>query len=299
MLNMASTETRFFRYLPVNQRDRDWGLFVGEAGHTHIGPNTRYPPPGHPPDFDFSVERGRILRDYQVVYITRGFGRFESKSAGAARISAGDVFMLFPGEWHRYWPDEDTGWDEYWVGFDGGYAHRLVERGFFSPGSPLFQVGHDEMLLGLFKEIVDSIKAGPRGYHQTIAAITIQILARLSSAAFGGDACDTRTQEVIQQAKCIMTESVSDIVDVEDLAKRLGVSYSWFRRAFKNCTGFSPHQYLMELRIKNAKFLLDATNNTIKEISGRLGFQSPFYFSRIFKRKTGYSPKAWRSHTRF
>jgi AraC-like ligand binding domain len=46
-------------------------------------------------------------------------------------VDAGQVIFLFPGVWHRYRPDEKTGWDEHWVGFDGDVARRWVRNNFF------------------------------------------------------------------------------------------------------------------------------------------------------------------------
>lgn len=97
-------------------------------------------PPGSPsplrvhPELDqFTWPQRRRLPEYQIVYITRGEGEFESEAAGKRKITAGNVFLTFPGDWHRYRPAPSTGWDEFWVGFDGEDADRLVRHGFISP----------------------------------------------------------------------------------------------------------------------------------------------------------------------
>jgi transcriptional regulator GlxA family with amidase domain len=59
---------------------------------------------------------------------------------------------------------------------------------------------------------------------------------------------------------------------------------------FKKYTGISPGQYHLQLRLIRAKELLISTDQSIKEISYDLGFQSIYYFSRIFKNKLGVSP---------
>lgn len=116
---MKSSATSFHRYFPVSRRDKNWGLYATTAGEASIGSNTMYPPSGHPKGFAFDWQHGRILDGFALVYISSGRGRFESKPDFSARIEPGHAFLLFPGVWHRYAPDAETGWHEHWIGFDG------------------------------------------------------------------------------------------------------------------------------------------------------------------------------------
>lgn len=294
---MGYIENRFFRYLLASPKDQDWGLYVTDAGRTDIPPYTTYPPPGHPPEYSFSIERGRILHTYQIVYITNGAGFFESHQTGLLPIEPGNAFLLFPNQWHRYWPKRETGWNEHWVGFNGDYANRIVQKGFFSPEKPVFNPGCDEYLIGLFEKIVDIIKNETLGFQQTIAAFTMEILSKINAASYTDNGESTYIQQVIRKAKSIVAERMSETIDMPELANELGVSYSWFRGAFKDYTGYPPHQYLLELRMEKAKFLLSGTHESIKQISDDLGFESPYYFSRLFKKKTGVNPSQWRENS--
>ena len=87
-------------YLLSNDQDINWGLTVSTVGYQHIAPGEAYPPKGHPQAYSFQAGRGRVLDEYQFVYISRGRGVFESKSLGQATVGEGDMFLLFPGEWH-------------------------------------------------------------------------------------------------------------------------------------------------------------------------------------------------------
>jgi AraC-like DNA-binding protein len=84
-------------------------------------------------------------------------------------------------------------------------------------------------------------------------------------------------------------------MNMEKLALDLNIDYSIFRKIFKEYTGISPGQYHLSLRIRQAKELLINTNLSIKEISYRLGFESIFYFSRVFKSKTGINPTEYKN----
>jgi quercetin dioxygenase-like cupin family protein len=60
-----------------------------------------------------------VFSEYQLLAITRGCGVLETASCPHMEIRAGDIFILFPNQWHRFRPDTATGWDENFVGFDG------------------------------------------------------------------------------------------------------------------------------------------------------------------------------------
>ena len=72
------------------------------------------------------------------------------------------------------------------------------------------------------------------------------------------------------------------------------LSEGWFIQNFKQYTNSTPAQYLLSLRIHNAKVLLESTNYNVTEISNIIGYENPLYFSRIFKKQTGFSPSEYR-----
>ena len=71
----------------------------------------------------------------------------------------------------------------------------------------------------------------------------------------------------IEQAKIIMNENVFKDIDPEELAMKLNISYSWFRKVFKDYTGYAPAKYFQELKLRKAKQLLVGTSHSVKEIS--------------------------------
>ncbi|MFZ2639667.1 MAG: AraC family transcriptional regulator [Verrucomicrobiia bacterium] len=296
--HMENTVQTFFRYFPVSGRDKKWGLYVTTAGQSRIPSHASYPPGGHPKDYNFDWRHGRVLADYQVVYISSGRGWFESRDIGRRRIESGDAFLLFPGVWHRYAPDRKTGWNEHWTGFDGETARRLVRNGFFSPRNPVLRVVHEDAVLGVFNGIVDAIKTHPPALQQVLAGLTAHLLALLYSTAQASLAGDTRAVAAIDEAVRLMHGDPKARFDLPELARRLHVSYTWFRRTFAQQTGMGPHQYLLQLRIARARSLLAGSNWPVKEIAAQSGFESEYYFCRVFKKKTGLTPGAWRDQSR-
>jgi AraC-like DNA-binding protein len=99
---------------------------------------------------------------------------------------------------------------------------------------------------------------------------------------------------MINRARLRIRESLELPLTIQQVAEDMGVSYSNFRKLFKEHTGISPAVYQQDLRLQRAKELLSTTNMSIKEIAYRLNFESPDYFSAKFKAKTGRRPSELR-----
>jgi AraC-like DNA-binding protein len=292
-VDMPNLTKDYFRYLPISKREKQWGLFVTGAGCSSYSRGESYPRPGHLKKYAFNWSRGRRLPVHAIVYITRGKGEFESELSGTHQISAGSAMLLFSNVWHRYRPLRDLGWDEYWVCFDGDFIHRLIANGFLKPENPVIQTGIDESILQAYLSLLERIRLEPVGFEQLIAADTMEILAAVLGAVRGRQS-GGRTNELVRQAKSILEEDPNGTLAIDKLVKQLEVSVTHFYRLFKEHTGLTPYQYHLQLRINRAKEMLHGSKMTVKEISRGLNFESEFHFSKIFKKKTDFSPTAWR-----
>ncbi|MGB0370069.1 MAG: helix-turn-helix domain-containing protein [Opitutales bacterium] len=279
----------FFRYLPLAQYDKITGFFVTNFGWTEIEPGMPYPPWQHPTEFSFTSDSGRRIDEYQLVYITRGSGTFWSAKTGTLPVRAGTVFLLYPGVGHRYSPDTTTGWNEQWFGFNGEVAERIMAH-YFEEEPPVLELGIKPELLSLFDEIRALMEEQSAGYRRIMALNAHEILVRLQIATQTDQASDVE----IEAACRYIEEHYNEAIDFDAYAKSNGRSYSNFRRRFKDYTGSGLNQYQLSIKLQNAKRLLDNSNLNIKAISQECGFESPYYFSRFFKSKTGYSPKQYR-----
>jgi len=288
--------TAFARYLPIEPAARGWGFHVIDGGFTEVPPGVSYEEQArgrHPESYLYEWEKGQTLSEYQLTYVTRGRGVFESRLAGRMHIHAGDVFLVFPGEWQRYRPYKATGWDEIWIGFHGEHACRLMDR-FFSPEKPVLHVGYNERLLECLREICDLMDTPTIGHRPIMAAKAIEVLARVHALAAGSGEGTRRLVQSMERARLHLLQYSDESVDLEKLARRLGMSYSSFRRTFRAQTGSSPRQYQLEIRINRAKALLLNTDRSVAGIAERVGFSSVQYFSRLFRKRTGCAPLQYR-----
>lgn len=293
---MSEDSGSFHRYLLADSKDRDWGIYATSAGYVTVAAGAPYPPPGHPKSHAFNWAEGRRLDELQIHFITRGGGIFETapEHGGPRRIAAGSAFLLFPGVWHRYAPTPQTGWFEYWIGVKGSYLEQLLARGLFTPAEPLFAPSDSSALLRLFTEAVACLRHHPAGTARVLGAVAGSILAELQTSTLAPPTAENRTEHLVHEAKLMLGQHLEQDVDLAVLARKLHVGYHWLRRAFKQETGQSLHQYRLQLRLSRAKVLLKGTDASVEHIAEQTGFTDPYYFSQIFKRKTGLAPTSWR-----
>ncbi len=275
------------RYLP-GQETNLWSTKVNSIGFESIPEHATYPQTGHPPGYSFSFERGRVLQEYQLLYITKGKGKFSSLHLSNIEITEGTVFLLRPGEWHTYRPDESTGWECYWVGFSGAVTESLQNE------STIIQIGYDEEMVALYRKILDVSNSERPGYQQLLSGILIHLLAYLFYREKDGNWRDKEVLNKMEKARLIIREKINTTISPEEIAASLNMSYTWFRRIFKQYTGLAPAQYITQLKIQKAKELLSVTTMSVKEIALELGYESIDYFSTFFRNQTEQTPSQFR-----
>lgn len=285
---MQNAPQTFTRYLPVSSQSIRWGWHLIDAGRQHVAPNAPYPSIGHPLSYQFSDEGERILEEYQVVYIASGHGTFSSTSAKEKQVKAGDTLLLFPGEAHRYRPAPETGWNEYWMGFAGTDAKRVMEA-FFSPEEPIQRSQHNGELTRLFDQLLHWL-ANPAASTPQLLASHIPMILAFLKAGVNESSSDT---ELVQQAKMHMLSDLSKRTDLQSLARELGTSYSHLRATFKKHTGYAPREFENMIKLKRAHDLLLSGQYNVSDTAEALGFNSIHYFSRAFRKTYGQSPQAW------
>lgn len=287
----------YYKYLPVSRDDENWGLCVLNSGCTHVEAAGCYPSKTHPSHHNFNWTNGRILYEYQIIYITKGQGIFESDSCKMKAIKAGTLIFLFPGERHRYKPDEQTGWDEYWIGLKGEILDKLVKKGFFKPDMPCMYIGFNENVFSLFNSIIETTKQETPGYQPAISGAALHLMGNCYSLIKQGGFESEENQIIVNQARLLFRANIAETFSPQDAADQLNIGYSRFRKIFKNYTGLSPGQYYIQLKIDRAKELLNEHSLSVKEIAFKLNFESYFYFAKLFKEKAGLSPTDYRKRS--
>jgi AraC-like DNA-binding protein len=279
----------FFKYLTPGQEDIRWGLYLFCAGKAHIPPNTVYPPTEHPSGYYFTWDHGRVLNEYQINYITEGEGIYENDS-GRYKIRPGSLLITKPGDWHRYRPKKKSGWVEHYVGFRGNIASQIFKQPWFASGKAVIDIGNREEFIDTYYKIFEYVLEEKPGFQQVAAGMIMKLFGYMISTYKQRDFSGKRVEQVIQNACFMIRENVEQEIDFKKFAEQNHIGYSYFRKMFKKYTGVPPVQYHLDLKILRAKEMLLSSDKIIKEISYELGFQSIYYFSRVFKKKLGVSP---------
>lgn len=283
------------KYLVANDRDLLWGLTISTIGYEEIQPDDPYPTHGHADGYYFNVNDGRKLNEYQLLYILEGEGTFNSEHIKDAPVTEGDLFLLFPGEWHTYHPTPKTGWKSYWIGFKGKNMDDRVAAGFLKPEKPIYHVGYSAEIIQLYKSAYKAAMEEKAYSQQLLAGIVNHLVGMMYSLERNIELSKEHLYiDLINRARLRIREALESNLTIQDIAEELGLSYSNFRKQFKLYTGISPATYQQDLKLQRAKELLTTTSISIKEIAYRLNFDSPDYFSAKFKIKTGRKPSEMR-----
>lgn len=266
------------------------GITILNFGHNIHLPNKIYPEIDHPDEYYFKYEKGRHLEEYQIIYISKGEGIFESNGEPSQKIYPGSILLLFPGIWHRFRPDAKSGWEEYWVGFNGAYAQYLLEQKCFNPKSPVIQLGYNQEFLNIFSNLIDTIESKNHLVHGLASFHLINLLGITYASVLTNNSNLSHKERIIRRMQHEIHEGWNKNIDFKKLADNFDVSYSWFRKSFKEVFNTSPNQYSLMLKLRNAAKMIEDSNFPISKVAFDCGFNSEFYFSKIFKQKMGLNP---------
>lgn len=297
---MTQSDIATFAYLPVPEIVARLGLYVTGVGTDVVPAGADYPQQNHPELYDFSWMAGRILPEFQFVYIAEGHGEFESRETGPLEVKAGTLMMLFPDVWHRYRPNSESGWTEYWISLGGDLLFQWHQRGLFSAKHPLSSVGKKELTTQQFREIIDFVVKKP---EQDAPVLTARAMAIVASALeqsqvpagpdSQGDLNQSKDKLVADSLRVIWNNS-HQRVSVDMIAKQVAASRRTLERHFKKYHGRTLLQELVACRIQRAKRLLCETHVPIKYVAYAAGFSSMSNLCKVFRREVGITPGEYR-----
>jgi AraC-like DNA-binding protein len=292
-MDSGDTRKTFFHYLPYSEEDECFGMVCTTAGTYEIPPHTAYPPrkTEHPAVFR-TVAEGRVLKEFQLVYITKGKGIFHAEGK-TCNVQSGNIMLILPGMKHAYKPDYETGWHEHWVGFNGDHFRQLMEKGILSKERTFFRTGSGDTLVPVFDNIIEEIRTQKPLFQLKACAGIFSILAEVLSSERRIEQ-PNYYQKLTDCAKSLMKNNVLGTIDVPSIACQIGISTSRLNDVFKKYTGMTPYQYFIQIKINKAESLLADEDVSVQYAASKLGFEDPYYFSRLFKNKTGIAPSKWR-----
>ncbi len=91
-----------------------------------------------------------------------------------------------------------------------------------------------------------------------------------------------------------VNEHLDQPIRLDELAQQVSLSVSYFCRAFKGSFGDTPHGYIVRMRLERAQGLMLATGEPLSQVALACGFAHQAHLSRLFRRRLGEAPNAWR-----
>ena len=249
----------------------------------------------------YRVDSGPIIRtnrpngrkDYQLLYIAEGKAKFRFR--GAVRIvKRGEMVLFRPYEpqLYTYFPEDKC--RVYWVHFTGGEVENVLERYglpkcgnvFFSGTSPDYQ--------WLFEQMIRELQLCRENYSELLTILLRHNFLLIDRYLKEGNRAGANALNEIERATHYFNENYAENIRIEEYAKSLHISPCWFIRRFKEIVKVTAMQYILSLRMGNAKTLLETKNYNVAETANAVGYDDPLYFSRLFKKYVGVSPSEYK-----
>ena len=230
---------------------------------------------------------GPAIRNYYLfVLVNKGEATFYHPK-GAIKLKAHDMLIMCPGEKIHY--VADTPWSIQWIGLYGQTVDNCVKSLSISGDNPIIHVKQYHEL----KLLIDELYSISGNRFEDARYYQISLIYKFFSLLFQNSNQKIKT-DIVTSAKKIIDYNFDKELSVVTIAESLYTDTSYLIRKFTEKQGISPKEYIIEKRLVLAKKLLRETDSSVIEISNSVGYSDQFYFSRIFKKKVGMSPTAYR-----
>ena len=230
---------------------------------------------------------------YILLYCTEGKGVIHLQGR-IIELKPNTYFIIPKNVAHHYKSSQIEPWSIYWVHFVGEYADLMYNR-YLEKKMDLFSIPYDDRRITAFNEIFDLLENSFE--IRELEVINIKLQEFIASFIYYKEINPAfQDVDVVSNSILFMKKNLGNLVSVEELAAQQLLSVSHYSRLFRKKTGSSPNQYFNQLKIQQSCQYLYFSDRNIKEICVELGFEDPYYFSRLFKKLMGISPAKYKSH---
>jgi AraC-like DNA-binding protein len=231
--------------------------------------------------------------DDLLIYCVAGQGQLQVNGQ-TLPVTAGDLLLLPAGLAHHYQADDSDPWSIYWVHLGGDEAPRYFDEiAGDSPERYRVTVGVHSRLAEEFQALLAAVtRVQPE--HLVYAANLLRSL--LAFAALMRRQHTTRHASLdINRVNSYLQTALTRRLNLDELVDATSeLSRYHFIREYKRQTGQTPMQAFQRIKVSHACYLLDISDDTVAQIAAWLGYDDPYYFSRLFKKVMGISPQRYR-----
>ncbi len=224
-------------------------------------------------------------------YIAAGSIELRVDGADAVCLGAGSVYWTWPGPRFRIAPGRSGYWDERWIVVAGPRVQRWIEGGLLATDARPFEtLTHRHRFETDFARCI----ALGCGDQALVTAEQIHLLEGLW-LQIHANRCSPAQRSSLDGAADDLARRIAarpfDPVNFHKTADAWGVSYAHLRRTFRRAIGRPLHDYVLTCRMRAAARLIERRPQRLEDVAARLGYDNYYYFSRLFKRHMGLSPR--------
>lgn len=237
-------------------------------------------------------DRKSGIDQYILIYCTDGSG-FIYVNGSKHQVQVNEFFIIPNNTPHRYMSSVDDPWSIYWVHFAGELAPEIYERSLLNGRQVARETSYGEDRIRTFNDICGILKWS---YGQReMEGMNFYLLHFITSLIYNKEADSASySAGLINRSIAFMNDHINEKYGLKDLADEQNISVTHYAKKFKQKTGITPVNYFNQLKVKKAAEYLCATDRSIKSICLELGFEDPYYFSRLFKKVNGVSPSMYK-----
>lgn len=209
-------------------------------------------------------------------------------------MKRGDIVLKCPKQKMVVMAEPEQQYEFYWINFSGNLADDFAQRLLMKMENNIAQVG---ILTTIVNDIEGLLVLGKNGYTATNVIHAVHVLQQALSFLALQLRLNTSSKGSkfdLDAIENVMRNNLHHELNLDTLAHYSQLSKYHFCKKFKELTDSSPIQHFINMKINKACFLLDNSNDTIKTIGESLGYNDAYYFSRLFKKTVGISPKKYR-----
>ncbi len=233
-------------------------------------------------------DTGVICPNSKLFYVTDGEIVIETETEKII-AEGGDMVIIPAGTKHDFHLSSLNHASKYWLHFDGTVNGENLFDYYKLPYK--IKIGKNEYIETLFQTVLNLSKSNNLSDKLSLTSALCSILS------FYAEHCaylENTVGDEIDRAIFFIKNKYEEKFSLDELASSVSLSKGYFIKKFKERTGLTPIQYVLTLKIDKAKMLIEQSNLTISAIMEQLGFFDSAHFSKLFKARTGYSPKDFR-----
>ena len=241
---------------------------------------------------------GPNKRDVYLIHIVYSGSGTLCVNGELYQLSAGNAFLLYPHTLAWYEADLKDPWSYFWLACRGIDADSFLSDAGFSPAKPVRIVHNVQDLLQYINKILDKKEFSLEHQLSRVAYLHLffaNLIRDKESDEVKGLRQTKKLRGLSNFVREYIDEHYGEDLSIQFLAEKMGVHRAHLFNSFKMDTGYSPKEYLLYVRMQNAKSMLRRTKRSVAEVAFQVGYHDPLSFSKIFRKKIGMSPLQYRS----